>query len=331
LAARIEGERHCDDCVAKVFGPDIDTTVCEHCGNTFDADNAVYTDDDGGPYCQYCADDCVGWCETCDESVYWPTHECTNDGADLDDYSYQPTYTPQRTGHGDAKAPLFGIELELEARPGQLAPGVELARRLTWCAAVKHDGSLNCGAELVSDPATLTWWQEHSYQVEWAFNELREHFRPYHTCGLHVHVSADGFAGNLHLYKVLTLVHGPAADLSAHVARRRNDSYAPLHESAPLTRKAKGHSGSRYSAINVLSLREHNTVEYRLYASTLNLTKFMAAIEYTAATIDYTRNISISEITLAGFMAFITANRKAYPSLNAYLAANPYPNPGGDA
>jgi hypothetical protein len=85
---------------------------------------------------------------------------------------------------------------------------------------------------------------------------------------------------------------------------------------------AKGNRyADRYAAINVTN---YATFEVRVFASTLNRTELMAALDLVAASVEYTRSLSVSAIarrdgwSWSAFTAW-ASQRPEYAALNTEM------------
>lgn len=150
-------------------------TSCEHCGRIIHRDDAYYDDDDSDE----------AYCSSC-----YRTHS-RRDG--IEDYYYKPD--PIFYGKGTR---YFGVELEVDG-VGENDYSAEdvmcIGNRKAEHIYCKHDGSLNGGFEIVTHPMTLDY---HKNIMPWraVLDELKEiGYLSHQTspCGLHIHVSRDGF------------------------------------------------------------------------------------------------------------------------------------------
>jgi hypothetical protein len=164
------------------------------------------------------------------------------------------------------------VEVELEGEEEQTEEAEKC--REGWIA--KHDGSLSCGLEFVSQPRTWKAWEKTA--LDWfpgkAWNTS--------TCGLHIHVSRSACGGML-LYKVLRFFELNQAYIR-RISRRKGEkleqwaaiqgngirAYADEEQKNRFTLAwhAKGNkSGNKYQAVNV----EHDkTIEFRIFKGTTN-------------------------------------------------------------
>jgi hypothetical protein len=191
----------------------------------------------------------------------------------------------------------FGIELEVEAKRGDLSEGSELMVD-EWGEFVylKEDGSLNFGFEIVTHPASLKYYQD---AVNWnTITKLRDSgFRSWDTstCGLHVHIDRRAFKDRTHIMAMSMLINNNQG-LTEHIAGR-NSSYGQIGESTKQDniRTIKGNrwgtagqGGERYLAIN---LQNTHTIELRMFKGSLKVERILSAIEFSHAVVTYSRDI----------------------------------------
>jgi hypothetical protein len=288
--------------------------VCESCDRRYFYEcNDCATLINSGSYCENCTDlresdddedgDCD--CEVCRPSSYGPT---------IHSYSYRPQ--PHFFGRG----PLYlGVELEI-GTPISAIEGCATvaARHLESLGYLKQDGSLESGFEIVTHPMSHDYARQ---RFPWPMLEsLREHgAAPDHSTGLHVHVSRAAFDSAAHVYRWLKFLHRNNEQVCV-IARRRSDQWAAWsHEDRRRAKDyAKGDRGSdRYRAINVTN---EDTFEVRVFASTLDRQELQAALDLVAASVEYTRGLTVADIYArdgwqwAGFAAWAAA-RPEYAAL----------------
>lgn len=127
--------------------------------------------------------------------------------------------------------------------------------------------------------------------------------------GLHVHVSRAAFSSECHLYRWMKFVHRNAEQVMA-LARRRHSRWAPFeshHRAAAkyyIKGPERGYAGytpdgrsyvdwDRYQAINPVN---RDTLEVRVFASSLDPSEVQAALAFVAASVEYTRDLDANKI-----------------------------------
>ncbi len=325
----------CDECrdrVTESLRVD-DRVVCADCAQDYptcdECDRAVTSTVetvDGASVCAQCRDryyiDCDrcerpastrthatdGYriCERCERNYYWQCAGCDDvipDGDyceycdsdnDTSDYLHHYDYKPAPEFHG--AGPLYlGFELEISTPSQMLDDCAEVAvNRLRGLGYLKEDSSIvGRGFELVTHPMSYDWALEH---FPWSLlTELDNAHCTGSGNGLHVHVSRAAFVSPAHIYRWMKLFYRNERNVTA-LARRSCPEWADFARSARRHVKdyAKGARGTRYTAINTCP---DDTFELRIFASSLDRQEVQAALALTAASVDYTRTLTVSDIT----------------------------------
>ncbi|MFD4407718.1 hypothetical protein ACFWPH_33635 [Nocardia sp. NPDC058499] len=309
---------------------DTDEPVCYLCVNLFDScfGCSRYTASSrylsgGFRACPRCADTRYSPCDDCGTLLR------EHGSCDLCAYpqrvrSYR--YKPDPRFHGNG--PLFlGLELEVIVPAHRYNDAAATAtERLGRMGYLKTDSSIHpTGFEIVTHPLAYPYAIEH---FPWPLlGELDElGCRADSTVGLHVHASRAGFDSPAHVYRWMKLLYRNEGAVST-LARRRS-RYAPFdlaararaRETAKDCKHAVGLD--RYQAINP---HPRHTLELRVFASSLVVGQVQAALAFTAASIDYTRNLRIPDIRAGAwewgaFTAWVTG-RPEYAPLSVELEA----------
>jgi hypothetical protein len=189
---------------------------------------------------------------------------------------------------------------------------------------LKSDESIGGGFELVTHPMSYPWALAN---FPWGLLPAlaRSGCQATDRTGLHVHVSRDGFASASHVFRWMKFVYRNQAPVTA-LARRDSDQWARFDDDDRYRVKdyAKGYPGLyRYRAINTLNL---HTFELRIFASSLDPVQVKAALGFAAATVEYTRTLTVADITRRhgwGWDAFVTwlADRPRYAALLSQVEA----------
>ncbi|MCM6774539.1 hypothetical protein NDR87_13610 [Nocardia sp. CDC159] len=277
--------RDCDTCAdclrytRDYLRLDNDLIVCDDCSDGYSAcrDCYILVSSSSDSYCLDCTYN----------HTHWRVH----------DYSYKPT--PVFHGRG----PLFlGLELEIRTPAEEYDRCVDLAAdTVDGLAYLKDDGSIGsgCGFELVTHPMSYQWaierfpWEllpELASQGAYVDDEV----------GIHVHVSRAAFASRAHVYRWLKFVYRNQS-AATRLARRSSDEWASFTSDARagIGDYAKGHHSrglaglGRFQAINTLP---DDTFEVRIFASSLLPQQVQAALAFVAASVDYTRTLTVSGI-----------------------------------
>jgi hypothetical protein len=255
---------------------------CPTCGNVYDIRKYKTVILDEKEYC----DSCLG--------TYLGAHNIH-----FQQYSYKPTpcfFGDKETANGR----FFGVELEMDNSPRR-----KEFMALSYCEEIyyKPDGSLSCGVEVVTHPATLEY---HMRELPWdriLSAAKRCGFKSHTgtsgdgsgaspTCGLHIHVSKEAFGQTTakrdsNEAKILVLFDKFWPQLAVFSRRdprsleRWAKHYANFDVSndqmTDIIKRAKGECG-KYSAVN-LGANSGATVEFRLFRGTTNKETILASIQ----------------------------------------------------
>ena len=124
--------------------------------------------------------------------------------------------------------------------------------------------------------------------------------------GIHIHVGRDGFDGPEHLYRWMKLWYRNPNDVQ-RLARRQSgewSSFNPTQREGQLRHvKSFGKPGydryedptamNRYAAINTTN---KDTLEVRVFASTLRPRRAQAALQLVAGTVEYARELTAEQV-----------------------------------
>ena len=269
----------------------VDYNECVRCGLSVDIVRDRLSTWDGDCVCPTCRDDRYWGCDGCGGLIstgdYCPdcSHQAPTDL--ILDYSYKPV--PRFHGTG----PLYlGLELEISARYRHLNSCANVAlTELGDLGYLKEDSSIDYGFEIVTHPMSYNWALDH---FPWAMlDRLRGAGCSSEGNGLHVHISRAGFGGPTHVFRWLKFFHRNVEPI-LRIARRESD-YATFSERGRRCALdyAKGAHSDRYQAINTQPL---TTLELRIFASSLRAAEVKAAIGLAAASVEYTRGLTVADI-----------------------------------
>jgi hypothetical protein len=237
---------------------------------------------DSGDYCSGCDGPCD--CGDCYDCGYAPAY----DSDLIHHYDFKPT--PSFRGNG----PMYlGLELEINVDDKDEA-ATTANRYLGDLGYLKSDASIGYGFEIVTHPMSYVWamgnfpWQ--------MLDRLREVGCDTDgtNVGLHVHISRAAFTGPSHIYRWMKFLYRNADKVNL-VARRVSDNWARFDSDDRERVKdfAKGAKSDRYRAINT---QNEHTFELRVFASSLVRQEVQAALGLAAASVQYTRDLSVVDI-----------------------------------
>jgi hypothetical protein len=235
----------------------------------------------------------------------------------------------------------LGWELEAQGTGRPLRDAVDYAYRLESefnIAYLKMDSSVSGGFEIVTHPFAHNKIRDaHAYWE--TVEQLRTNYRmrswDTDCCGLHIHISRDGFNGGAHLHRFLRLVYGNA-EMMARFGGRKSNHYADFGDvwksndyGVPIRtfkHKVEG-SGSwsrsqRHSAVNTTN---PETIELRFFRGTLRKESILAALDFAHAAVEYTRDLRSPDVMSGAlewdmFMMWVEDNNGIYPDL--YVKSN---------
>lgn len=336
----IEGQQHCDNCKEEFWlNNDADDYFdCDYCESLTHNDNSGWWN--GTRYCQNCIDNNVYDCRECGVTRWdGDDHYCEDDDDEDESLIHSYSYRPSPFFFGEGKY-HFGFELEVEARGNGRYDGAQIAQTtLGGHAYLKEDGSLSDGFEIVSHPHTLEkYHQEFNWDVLTKLQSQGYRSWNTRTCGLHVHVSRTAFGDintpwhyslssgvksqiilkrQAHELRFMKLIYDNQRQVE-RIAGRSNNNYATFQDKGNLVRKVKeGYQGNgRYSAINT---DNDDTIEVRVFKGSLRKERVLSAIEFVHASIEYTRNIKVTNknhaLSWLKFTGYVAANAELYPNL----------------
>ena len=307
----------------------------ENCPNSWDS-YSVSND----TWCESCVDNDASYCDSCDERYNGRRFdECPNcNEADRVGSIHEYSYKPNPIFHGSTPNNLYmGFELEMELNnvPSGLAYSGAVSAVMPLetdsVCYLKSDSSINGrGFELVTHPHTL---EAYDKQAElWHYIEyLRKTYgaRSWDTdsCGLHVHVSRTAFRGGAHTHRWLSFIYKNPKVMMKLAGRKNSryasfaDVYVPDEWGIPrfsLTNKLRqSWNSERYSAVNT---NNDYTLELRFFRGTMKREGIMSALELCHASVEYTRNLSLSDVKMGAlgwewFAEWVDANNGMYPNL----------------
>ena len=335
LLRHVGGIEICERC------ENTETLICSRCGEViWREDNAG---DEGTPLCHNCFTLHYTTCARCHRTI---SHReaCYESGDEDEEFPYCPDcyeqrgegirdycYKPSPIFYGEGKR-FFGVELEID-EGGELDYKARLlmdaanigGKKHIYC---KHDGSLECGFEIVSHPMTLDY---HMNTMPWRdvtakAKELGYISHKAGTCGLHIHVSRTAFGDTeqrqdtciarilfffeKHWEELLKFSRRTQPQLEHWAAR-----YGYKTEPREILNDAKNRqSRNRYTCVN---LTNTDTIEFRLFRGTLNLNSFLATLQFVDRVCEVAVNMTDEQIKGMSWTTFVAGCDR--PELVQYL------------
>lgn len=140
--------------------------------------------------------------------------------------------------------------------------------------------------EMISQPMSWQFIKENKDRFESMFTDLMSHDQHSHdtsSCGLHIHVSRRAFKSDKAILRTIAIVNGLQKNMELF-ARRKNSHY---YEYSPIMqnfnygylRDDVDHTGHCCSVNTANCDADKNTIEFRIFRGTLNVTTYLATIE----------------------------------------------------
>jgi formylmethanofuran dehydrogenase subunit E len=326
---------------------------CADCGEWFPADESYLTHS-GDIICRECLNDYF-WCHGCGE--LHPYHSSIEINGELYCEDCAEEHEPLRgirSYHSNPKINFynspegkdetkyygniryFGIELEIDngGEDDDNADALtDILRPDVWRA--EHDGSISNGFELISMPTTLPWMEEFLFPIlpEFCKEATELGYRGHYadsSCGLHVHVSRNTFSddaiGNIIL--LMDKFWPFFLKFSRRTESAMNDWAARYDldiEGTGETKqdRVKDIVKNRYGRYRALNLTNRNTIEFRLFRSSLNPNTIEATLRFVAWLCDYAQSLTEEEIEALEFLPVWGV----HPSLDKYLTERKFTPP----
>lgn len=321
-AIRIDGEYFCQNCVC----------TCDVCGRYIRNDDSYRTVDSDYDYCHDCFISETYRCSDCGERFRyeddlhevddgWYCNDCYPDHKpiiasyhSMKDYGDIVFY-----GDADRRNVLhIGFELETDSDHRvdrqRIADGVKDI--LGDFVNLENDGSLNYGFEIISHPATLNYHLSMMPQYRETFQYLNDNDMKGHdisTTGMHYHLDRRYFGSkeDSSIAKLLFLFEKFNKELKifsrrtdaqcADWCRSRKQNYngkAGWIKQAVIESKGYLSYQQRYYSVN---LTNPNTIEIRLWKSTLNPQTFEATLRFTARLAELCKTVRAVELAKMTF------------------------------
>lgn len=295
-AVEFNGEYYCEDCLDEL------TVICDHCNTRIFREDANI--DSNYTLCHDCYYEHYSCCEECgriianedcyylDEYEEYPycysCYQRIQYYKGIHDYCYKPD--PIFLGKGNR---FFGVELEVDYGGHHN----DNAREILEIANnkhednlyIKHDGSLEDGFELVTNPMTLDY---HKNIMPW--REIMERLiklgytsHNTTTCGLHCHINRTAFGDTYEeqeevIARILYFVEHHWSEMLKFSRRtevqmqRWAARYGMKSKPKEIMDDAKNKNYSRYRCINI---QNYDTIEFRLFRGTLKYNTFIATLQ----------------------------------------------------
>ena len=225
-----------------------------------------------------------------------------------------------KVGKSKIEKPLFlGIELELEGATEETIKNT--SKLLENHAILKRDGSLINGLEICTAPSTM---DVHKEEFKQFFENIPAGLTATNTCGMHIHVDKANLS-SFQMGKMVRFINNEDnAEFLTRIAGRFPNTYCKRDSRKKITSYfTSSGSFTKYEQIN---LSPNETIEFRLFASTIDWITFQKNIEFCKALVDYTSPCAVHSSNLKeqlqheSFERFVKTNRKFYPNLCKFIS-----------
>jgi hypothetical protein len=305
---------------------------CKGCHDVFERNNMIGRDD--GRYCKACFTKSYQVCSHCHSvhprekithyirGQYLVCDECFQFYGPVELYEKKPTLM----FHG-IPPHYYGVELEVELKNAKkIERGAKAYEVLNLFPkdflVLKEDGSIKCGFEMCSQPATI---EEHKRMWTPFFDKLPDNIHSFNTsnCGLHVHCSKKPLS-LLTIAKIVVFINDEKNQSFVEmIAGRRSCTYSCIQKKEYNTVKRIGYlgRGDRYEAVNLVN---KDTIEFRIFKGTLKRESFYKALEFCDAVIRFCMTAANGIVycrNKENFIEFVKKWQNDYPHLYAFICA----------
>jgi hypothetical protein len=267
---------------------------------------------------------------------------CENCGGG-DGKVHQYSYKPNPIFHGGNDNNLYmGFELEMsygdESDNYRSAiPDVLPLEQADVCY-LKSDSSIEgWGYELVTHPHTLGAYERANNLWNYIESCRTKGARSWDTtsCGLHVHVSRTAFKSGAHTHRFLSLIYRNPREMMKLAGRKNSryarfdDVYKPDEWGIPqFNLRDKVHAGGFTERMSAVNTNNDYTLELRFFRGNMKREGIMSALELSHASVEYTRNMSVSDVKLGmlkweWFADWVATNNGLYPNLYQRMSKVP--------
>jgi hypothetical protein len=204
---------------------------------------------------------------------------------------------------------------------------------------LKSDSSIEgWGYELVTHPHTLGAYERANNLWNYIESCRTKGARSWDTtsCGLHVHVSRTAFKSGAHTHRFLSLIYRNPREMMKLAGRKNSryarfdDVYKPDEWGIPqFNLRDKVHAGGFTERMSAVNTNNDYTLELRFFRGNMKREGIMTALELSHASVEYTRNMSVSDVKLGmlkweWFADWVATNNGLYPNL--YLRMSKVPS-----
>lgn len=332
---------------------DTKVNVCKFCGDFHAAEETSVVEIDGrGPQniCKYCHDHRIQQCDECGMDMYLHDHpregrpllcgECYSYKKDILSYNFRPRpiFLLNEDKEKQFKDTLFfGTELEIEKLGRCKIDNSMMSRyiRQIWPSKhvyCVHDGSLESGFEIVSQP--FTWSRFIKDRPLW--DQTFDLFKKYGysngpRAGMHVHMSKAAFT-TVHLYKFVNFLYKDSTRLFLQAIAQRKlgeNQYCKfdkvdVENTAQLAKYKNNMADDKHHA--AVNLENNATIETRIFAMPAESDGMFKNLQFMHSLYVFSRQNKYKDMVVSKYLDFLTEpqHRGRYRHLLAFLRGNQY-------
>ena len=316
-------------------------TKCDCCSETVLSEDVRNTDEygHGDDLCDDCFNDSYSYCCDCSTIVHHDNASFTDNGTYCEnchcgsEHVHNYNYTPILKFNGKlSKLPFMGLELEFECRRNL----PEIAEKLhddyiNDDFYLKEDSSLDNGIELVSMPTTLDHWQGEEFSDN--FSKMLQSIKNRggeadSSCGIHVHIDRRWM--NIAHIEKFEQFFGLNKENLQLLAGRKNNMYCNFRNKKSLEKLDSNKALLNFNAFTgsrgAVNWANNDTVEIRIFASTLNSNSVQAKLELCEAVFMFTKQAHKKAIRSKSrwniFINFVKKNADRYSNLLNLITEN---------
>lgn len=298
------------------------TAVCEDCGERYYNTNVSYLPGVDREVCSDCSSGyiCCGRCGDYfyedninynDYAVEYQCDSCWEDNiSPIHDYGYKPYPNFCKTEADKENPRYFGVELEIggagsyEDYAGRLCKIMDDGdESYIYC---KSDCSIHKGFENVTHPCTLKYHMAMPW-VAWMDEAKQLGYREGYSCGLHVHVNRTTFGDTREsqeeaIGNLICLVEkfwDNIAIFSRRNIEELNQWASKYGEKAYPKKKGKEtakYAKDCYDRYHAINLCNDHTIEFRIFANTLNANTLFAALQFCDVACEWAKSASEDDV-----------------------------------
>lgn len=211
----------------------------------------------------------------------------------------------------------YGVELEVYGPKGFQRQAVEVLQAVERWGIIKSDSSIQSGSgfEIVSIPGTyqetLNYWMPFLKKIPKGLIGHRG------GCGMHVHVSRSALRSNTIRYLSCFLNDTENKEYLEYIANRPLNRYCKQNPFMTFTSPEAYQARDRYTIFNTT---KSNTVEFRMFRSTVRPKLFQKNLEFVSAVIDYCSTLTATDsLRYSSFIDYLASQNQLDPTKYALI------------